>query len=285
MKKLIWSVSKKKNIFYIIMEGKRVGFYLTNRLAKTFMPYLKQGVMVDFRVTGKTKKIGHEMAHQVAYFILVASLDPDVVHYDLKAMRAAMQDVLSKHEHYVFIDFEMTMPGYQRAPFRPEIIQVGYVVAKAKGEVITSGSAYVLPKTDKVLSKRTRRFLKIEDDAFFSQAVPYLSFYRQLEEIDNTYHPKYVVWGKNDITALNDSYQLNLQKPLTKETDFIDLLKLHKDYFNLKDDLGLFKAYKGYYGSEFEQAHDAKDDALVTKYVFDAFVTAMENGIDSEDIR
>jgi sporulation inhibitor KapD len=284
MKKIIWSVSRKKNIFYIIMEGKRVGFYLTNRLAKMFMPYLKQGVMVDFRVTGKTKKIGHEIAYQVAYFMLVTSLNPNVVHYDLMAMRAKMQEVLAKHDHYVFIDFEMTMPGYQRAPFRPEIIQVGYVVAKAKGEVITSGSSYVLPKTDKVLSKRTRRFLKIEDEAFFSQAVPYMTFYKQLAEIDDKYHPKYVVWGKNDITALSDSYQLNEQKPLTTDTDFIDLLKLHKDYFNLKDDLGLFKAYKGYYGSAFEQCHDAKDDALVTKYVFDAFIIAMENGIDTEDI-
>lgn len=284
MKKIIWSVNRKSNIFYLVMEGKRVGFYLTARLAKTFMPYLKQGVMVDFAVTGKTKKIGTEMAHQVAHFILVASLDPDVIHYDLMAMRQQMQEVLSKHEHYVFIDFEMTMPGYQKTPFRPEIIQIGYVVSKAKKDVIESGSAYVLPKTDRVLTKRTRRFLMIEDDDFFRQAVPYKTVYELIARLKQTYHPKYVVWGKNDVVALLDSYQLNQVDPLCDETDFIDLLKLHKDYFNLKDDLGLFKAYKGYYGTDFEQRHDASDDALVTKFVFDAFVMAMENGIETEEI-
>ena len=59
---------------------------------------------------------------------------------------------------------------------------------------------------------------------------------------------------------------------MTDANDFIDLLKLHKDYFNLKDDLGLFKAYQVYYKIDETQAHDAHDDALITKQVFDAFI-------------
>ena len=90
------------------------------------------------------------------------------------------------------------------------------------------------------------------------------------------YNPKLVVWGKNDLSALNDSYVLHDKDKLTSDENFIDLLKLHKDYFNLKDDLGLFKAYKTYYDVAFSQAHDAKDDALVTKYVFDAFLEYMK---------
>ena len=80
---------------------------------------------------------------------------------------------------------------------------------------------------------------------------------------------------KNDLTALNDSFILNNKPKITEDHDFIDLLKLHKDYFNLKDDLGLFKAYQTYYGITFDQAHDAKDDAFVTKLVFDAFLSYM----------
>ncbi|HHW80058.1 MAG TPA: hypothetical protein GX742_04540, partial [Acholeplasmataceae bacterium] len=53
---------------------------------------------------------------------------------------------------------------------------------------------------------------------------------------------------------------------------FVDLLKLHKDYFNLRNDVGLFKAYETYYEKNAEQVHDAKADAKITKKVFDAFL-------------
>ena len=101
-------------------------------------------------------------------------------------------------------------------------------------------------------------------------------FYKDLERVIETYHPKLVVWGKNDISALKDSYEMHQKVSLTYEQDFIDLLKLHKDYYNLKDDLGLFKAFKTYYDVEELQVHDAKDDAAVTKYVFDAFMSYMK---------
>jgi len=277
MRKIIWSVNRKKNIFHLVIDGKRTGFHLPNRLAKTFMPYLHKGVLVEFAVTGHVRTVGGEKVHQVAHFILVKSLSPDITHYDLEAMREEMRQVLSSHTNYVFIDFEMTMPGYAKGTFRPEIIQVGYAVSGPGGTLIESGAFHVLPTRDKTLSKRTRRFLGIEEETFFRDAVPYRAFYALMTRLKKTYGPKFVVWGKNDISALDDSYAINGVAPLTIETDFIDLLKLHKDYFNLKDDLGLFKAYKGYYGTAFEQRHDASDDAKVTKAVFDAFVKVMDD--------
>ena len=66
------------------------------------------------------------------------------------------------------------------------------------------------------------------------------------KNILDTYRPKMVVWGKNDIVALNESYKLHDLLPLTNEYDF-DLLTLHKDYFNLNQDIGLFKAYETYF--------------------------------------
>ena len=221
------------------------------------------------------KKIGNIYYYQVAHFNQIIRLNPYQVHYDLYHLRQQMKDVLTENRYYLFIDFEMTMPGFKEQTFRPEIIQVGYVLSKAKENEILNDGYYVLPKDAKTLSKRTKRFLNLDEDQFFSEAVPYDDFYQKLEVIMDTYQPKLVVWGKNDLTALNDSFNLHQKRKLTRDEDFIDLLKLHKDYFNLKDDLGLFKAYQTYYAVEFDQAHDAKDDALVTKLVFDAFLSYM----------
>ncbi len=275
MKKIIHQVDSRHTVFYLILEGRKIGFYLSNRLAKIFFSYLDQGVLVDFEIQPKMKKIGHMYYYQVAHFNQIIRLNPYQVHYDLYHLRQEMKDVLTEERYYLFIDFEMTMPGFKEQTFRPEIIQVGYVLSKAKENEISNDGYYVLPKEAKTLSKRTKRFLNLDEEQFFNEAIPYDDFYEKLEVIMDTYQPKLVVWGKNDLTALNDSFNLHQKRKLTHDSDFIDLLKLHKDYFNLKDDLGLFKAYQTYYAVEFDQAHDAKDDALVTKLVFDAFLSYM----------
>lgn len=275
MKKIIHSTDISKSVFYLILEGRKIGFYLSNRLSKIFFSYLDQGVLVDFEIQPKMKKIGHIHFYQVAHFNQIVRLDPYQVHYDLYQLRQEMKDILNQDRYYLFIDFEMTMPGYRDQFFRPEIIQVGYVLAKVKENAILHDGYYVLPKENRTLSRRTKKFLNLDEDMFFSLAKHYDVFYDQLEAIMETYHPKLVVWGKNDLSALNDSFVLHDKYKLTKDQDFIDLLKLHKDYFNLKDDLGLFKAYQTYYDITFDQAHDAKDDAFVTKLVFDAFLSYM----------
>lgn len=275
MKRIIHSVDQKQKIFYMIYDGRKIGFYLTNRLSKTFFPYLSKGVLIDFEIAPKMKRIGKYSFYQVAHFNQIISLSPYIVHYDLFKLRHDMRDVLNKHKYYLFIDFEMTMPGYHDTDFKPEIIQVGYVLAEARGPIIHSDGYYVLPKERTTLSKRTKKFLKLDEEQFFKDATPYEYFYSNLEKLVKKYQPKLVVWGKNDLTALNDSYEIHEKEKLTNDYDFIDLLKLHKDYYNLKDDLGLFKAYKTYFEVDFVQEHDAKDDALVTKYVFDSFLDYM----------
>jgi len=276
MRKIIWSIDAHNKIFYMILGGRKVGFYLSNRLAKTFFMYLRKGVLVDFEITNRMKKIGKFSYYQVAHFNQIISLNPLIIHYDLTSMRREMRKVLDSNKYYLFIDFEMTMPGYHEHQFSPEIIQAGYVLSEVQGRILHQDGYYVLPKEKLTLSRRTKKFLSLDEDKFFSEAVKFDVYYKKLEKIIKKYHPKLVVWGKNDLTAMNDSYILHDKPSLTTDTDFIDLLKLHKDYFNLKDDLGLFKAYKTYYNVEFDQAHDAKDDALVTKYVFDAFVDYMK---------
>ena len=275
MKRIIHSINEKSKVFYLILEGKKIGFYLSNRLSKVFFAYLHEGVLVDFEIQEKMKKIGHEHVYQVAYFDQIISLNPYHVHYDLHKLRKEMQEVLVQDRYYLFIDFEMTMPGYKEINFKPEIIQVGYLLAKAKENPILQEGYYVAPRATTMLSKRTKRFLSLDEDKFYQEAVHYQVFYEKLRTIVKTYRPKFIIWGKNDMTALDDSYQIHDVMPLTTHEDFIDLLKLHKDYFNLKDDLGLFKAYHTYYDIAVDQSHDAIDDAHVTKLVFDAFISHM----------
>ena len=188
-----------------------------------------------------------------------------------------MSDTLHNNKYFIFLDFEMTMPGYNNIGFVAEIIQVGYVISKANNEIVHQDGYYVRPHKDKKLSNRTIRFLNLDLDEFFNNAISYSEFYKKLKKVIARYNPKFVVWGKNDISALNDSYVINKKASLTKDKGFIDLLKLHKDYFNLANDVGLFKAYKEYYDVSFKQEHDAKDDAAITKYVFDAFLNYIDN--------
>lgn len=276
MKRIIDSVNTKYHTFYMVIEGRKIGFYLTKRLSKTFFDYLKKGVLVDFEIADRRKKINQQWHYQVAYFNKIQSLYPIYTYYDLNQLRHDMKDVLDQNEYYLFIDFEMTMPGYRQRRFTPELIQAGYVLSKANEKILIKDSMYIKPKLMDHLSKRTLKFLKIDPVKFDKKAVSYTVFYRKFKRIIKKYHPKLVVWGKNDISALDDSYRIHQKEALTHATDFIDLLKLHKDYYNLKNDLGLFSAYKTYYESNDLQKHDAFDDALVTKHVFDAFLSFMK---------
>lgn len=276
MKYLITDVDYKNKVFYCIIENKKEMFYLPNRLAKIFLDHLYPGVFVSFTILEKRKKHLKRWGYQVSYFTEIISHTPKKnIIYDLNKLREQMREVVKQYDHFLFIDFEMTMPSYSQKKFTPEIIQAGYVLTDKNGKTILEDGYYIEPTDEKSINKRTKKFLQLDEEIFFNQAVPYLSFYNKLKRIIKQYQPQLIIWGKNDISALQKSYELHTVEPLTSEKDFIDLLKLHKDYFNLKNDIGLFKAYQIYYKQKEDQTHDAKTDAAVTKDVFDAFLKQM----------
>ncbi|MBN3490701.1 hypothetical protein JV173_04140 [Acholeplasma equirhinis] len=280
MKTFIHDIDEKKKLFYCIINRKKEAFYLSNRLAKTFFPILKVNQLVDFEVKDlQVRKFeGHPMkVYPVSYFKEIINLKPKRVLYDLEQLRKDMKKVLKKYKYFLFLDLEMSMPGYGPEKFIPEIIQAGYVLSNKAGDVLVDEGYYIRPKHDSAINKRTIKFLKLDEEHFFNTAKTYKYFYEGLKEIVSKFKPQIVVWGKNDIQALNFSYEINHMQPLTKENMFIDLLKLHKDYFNLQNDLGLFDAYKQYYLTDLEdQSHDARTDAIITKDVFDAFISQMK---------
>lgn len=270
MKLIVRDVNYRDNIFYCYVDGKRVGFYLTNKFSQTFMNYIEVGFLVDFKVTNKTKLVNGYKAYQINHFNLIKNLRTNKYIYNHYELQAAMINFLDSNDYYLFLDLEMTMAKFRQKNFKAEILQYGYVLVGRDIKTISENGNYLKTKS-KHLNKRIFRFLNISEDEYFQQAINPQIFYDELKDILNNYNPKIVVWGKNDIKALNDFYKLHKVSALTNSNNFVDLLRLHKNFFNLKNDLGLFNAYKEYYLEDPIQAHDAIEDAKVTKAVFSAF--------------
>ena len=85
------------------------------------------------------------------------------------------------------------------------------------------------------------------------------------------YDPAIVVFGKNDQLVLNESYDINNLPSLVNKTRYINLCQLIKNYYELKNDPGLFKLFGVYYDNSEIQIHDALSDSEVTRLVFLAF--------------
>lgn len=270
MRLIIKDINYSENTFYAYVDGRRVAFYLTNKYGQTFMDYLDIGYLVDFEITEQTKIVNGYKAHQVNHFNLITNLRVKKDLYNHFAMQKSLVNFLDKHENYLFLDLEMTMAMFRQKNFKAEILQYGYVLVDQDLKTIKENSNYLLTKSDK-LNRRIFRFLNITESEYFNKAITALKFYQELQLIIDNYNPKIVVWGKNDIKALNDFYHLHQVTPLTNHSSFVDLLRVHRNFFNLKNDLGLFNAYKEYYLIEPVQEHDAIEDAKVTKAVFEAF--------------
>jgi sporulation inhibitor KapD len=275
MRAIVYRVDEIKKIVWIKKRNKLIPFMLSNKMAKTYMSVLFDGVLIDFDIEellSKTKKIKH--------LNQIISLRPYRVIHDTFQLRKDMFQVINKIHNYVFIDFEMNMPayGHKGKTFQSEIIQYGYIVTNKYFEELERGSNYVFTKSHSLLSDRTLKFLKLDLDTYIDQAISYYTFYDQLRFLKDTYQPKFVIWGKNDLQVLNDSYMLHDKEKITSDLDFIDALKLHKDYYDLKDDLGLFAAFNTYYEPLEDQAHDALTDAMMTAQIMKAFKDIMKKG-------
>ncbi|HHT39809.1 MAG: exonuclease domain-containing protein [Acholeplasmatales bacterium] len=269
MKRRIHQVNEKESYFSVIFNGRLIFIYLTKRQRKRYLDYLESGRFVTFRVSNKTKKIKQRRAYYLKTITKVErpTKGKTIVLYDFEKIKREIVKVITSFDYYLFIDLESTMPHYYRKKFEAEIIQIGYYLTNKEFDVIKKQQYYLLPTKYPKISVRTFKFLNINDDVF-KTAKPYQYFYRELKELLATYQAKIVVWGRNDILSLNRSYRINNLKSITKRSDFINLLEIHKSYYDLTNDLGLFKAFQFYYGKNEIQEHDALQDALILLEVF-----------------
>lgn len=275
MRAIVYKIDERKKIVWIKKRKKLISYTLSNKMAKMYLNVLFRGVLIDFDFEFSLKK-----SHKMIHLNQIVSLKPYRIIHDTFQLRKDMFHVVSKINNYVCIDFEMNMPayGHKGKTFQSEIIQYGFIVTNKHFQELERGSNYVFTKSHSLLSDRTLKFLKLDMNAYLEKAISYHTFYDHIRHMKETYQPKFVIWGKNDLQVLNESFVLHQKEKFTHDLDFIDLLKLHKDFYDLKDDLGLLSAFNTYYEPLENQAHDALTDALMTSKIMKAFKDIMKKG-------
>ncbi len=203
----------------------------------------------------------------------------NAIFYNKNTINKSLKEILNSLNNILFLDLEMTMPEYhQSGHYSSEIIQAGFYLTDSDFNRIYENTYYISPKKSKKLSQRTIDFLKISQDKFSDECIKYKEFYNVFKGILEKYQPTIIVYGKNDMIALDNSYVLNNLPSLKEECRFINLNSILKQFYSLKSDPGLFKLYEYFYNTDETQLHDALDDAYVTYLVFRAFLENINNG-------
>ena len=260
---------------------KRVNFfYMSKGMFKSFMMYFNSGIYVFITVNSNTKIYkGHLVQNIVSIDkILSPNKNNPKIYYDISIIKSGVKRIVNEPRNRLFIDFEMSMPPYtDYEKFVSEIIQVGYVLTDKNGNKISEYKSYIKPTLFPKISPRTIKFLNINQDEV-DGGISYNDFYHKLNDIYYEYNPIVFVWGKNDQLELNKLNRIHRLRNFTKTMQFIDLLNLHKIYFGLKNDMGLFNAYNGYSDECLNnQKHDAFEDAVVTSKIFEYFKLVCNN--------
>lgn len=267
----------------LIKDKRRVRYYYMSKgMYKSFMMYFQAGIYVFLTVKKKPRLYGKYLVQNVISIdkVLSPNKNNPKIYYDISIIKTGVKSLINRDRFKMFIDFEMSMPPYQNFEvFQSEIIQVGFVLTDNQGNEIERYSSYIKPKLFPKISKRTIKFLHIEQEDI-DQGIDYKDFYYRFNKLNHEYNPMVFVWGKNDQLELNKMNKIHRLKPFNRNTQFIDLLSLHKIFFRLNNDLGLFKAYNAYSNKDLsDQKHDALEDALVTNEIYKYFKQVCNNQI------
>ena len=251
-------------------------FYFQNRQMNTFKRYLYQDNWIELEYDENyLSRKGQYLAYRVSYVYKLEAIGKydHITYYDKNILNNSLHKFLSNLGNTMFLDLEMTMPSYtfKGKGFITEVIQAGIEICDNDLNIIHKYSNYIKPKINKQLSKRAEDFLGISSTDFYDRAIEYESFYNSFNEMIYKYDPAIVVFGKNDQLVLNESYDINNLPSLVNKTRYINLCQLIKNYYELKNDPGLFKLFGVYYDNSEIQIHDALSDSEVTRLVFLAF--------------
>lgn len=262
----------EKKIFTMLVKRRVVSFYLQNNLFKKFHNYLYVGRFVHFVYDEKQRIVDKKKVYTVKHFKKISTVDSTrggIVFYDIETIRQGIKEFLENMDNKMFLDFEMTMIDRNSSKFfKSEIIQAGIVIADNDQNVLFEKQIQIKPTKFKWINKRTLNFAKITKDDLDS-AIPYKDFYTEFKKIIEKYNPVVIVWGRNDILVLNDSYMINKVRPIP--IVFSNLMQIQKNYFNLKNDPGLFNTHKLFTNEDLTQQHSSLHDAKITMSVFKEF--------------
>lgn len=279
---LIYKVNISQKLIALKKNNRLYFFYFQNSLMKLFRKYLYEGNYISLVYDDDSMDFHDGIyAYKVLYLnkiFVPGKYRPDIF-YDKDLINKSLANMLENLDNILFIDLEMTMPDYnsKNHDFVSEIIQAGFFVINENKELVEEYNYYIRPTKNRQISTRTKQFLSLNNNDV-KNAVSYYRFYNKFKALLNKYHPAIIVWGKNDIICLDNSYIINKLPSLKFLCRFIDLNKLIKNYYELKHDPGLFKMQDYYlHTKNLEQSHNALEDARVTYRVFEEFKKDVKN--------
>jgi sporulation inhibitor KapD len=285
MKKIIsgriFYINEEERIIGLKVKDRQSYFYLQRSLLNKIGKYLELSRFIQFVIDDKPRIYKKTKVYTVEYIIKVMAIRyrKNIVYYDIKKIKNGTKDLINNLDVKMFLDLEMSMHPYKvDKNFTQEIIQVGYYLVDKENNIIEEYNELIKPKLHPKLTRRTLKFLEITQ-AELNKGIEYIDFYTHFKNVIEKYNPSIIVWGRNDFLALRESYKINGVKTLRQKTRYINLLKLHKNFFNLRNDLGLFNAYKTYTNIEDPQAHNALEDAKVTFQIYEGFKKVVNNEI------
>lgn len=285
MKKIygkIYDVLPEERAVRIEARNKLKILFMSRKTFKDFGPYLVNKPYIFVYISEEPKKQGLYKGYEVVSFIKIIqnNINKPKIFYDLSAIRRGVKSLLDRVEYKLFLDLEFTLPPYnQRTKHIPEIIQYGIILEDAEGDIILDDSSLVMTKKKRSLNTRTLKFLS-KDKADFESACTYYDFYNLLKDCIEKYDVKIIAWGKNDILILEKSFELHQVLPLDFRSRYLNLMQVIKNYYNQKNDLGLFTTYQQMSNHEIEiQQHDAFEDALLTREIYHMF----KNNINKDE--
>ncbi len=278
---MIHGVIESKRLITIKSRKKINFYYMSKSMFKQFMQYFEPGIFIFMTVKIQTRYYRGFVVQNVVSIdkLLSPNKNRPTIYYDISIIKSGIKNLINQKRYRLFLDFEMSMPPYNNyQSFVSEIIQAGYILTDESGKIVEEFSSYIKPKLIPEISLRTKKFLHIVQSDV-DGGKNYDDLHKKIVELQSKYNPIVYVWGKNDQLELNKLNRIHRLNNFTKTMQFIDLLSLHKMYYGLKNDLGLFNAYSAYAEKTDldKQKHDALEDALVTKEIFYAFKDVCNN--------
>lgn len=272
----------------VIIEANRrhIYLYFQRKDFKEFGPYFFDHPYLFVEVNDEKRIQGAYACYEVTSFLRIVQpsyynkVTKRTVFYDSETIKRGVKELLNKPHNKMFIDLEFTMPAYyQTMPHVQEIIQYGIIIENDKGEIVYEDSSLISPTKPYNLNGRTLKFLSRKRSEF-DNSLPYMHFYNVLKKCMKEFEPKVYAWGKSDILAIEQSFLINKVKPINVRENHINLMQVMKNYYNLKDEMGLFQTYESMSKLTMEpQQHDAFEDAMLTREVFRMFKEEVNNEV------
>lgn len=270
----IKTIDEEKRIIAIEYKGHIYACYFQRALMLHISRYLQLERYIQIVVGDKPRVVGGVKAYTVDYVKRIMQIRhrKNIVYYDEHTIKTGTKELLNNLDYKLFLDLEMSMHPYKKDPhFTQEIIQVGYILVDQNNKIVATYDEIIKPTIHKKLSKRTLKFLEITQEEV-EQGLEFKNFYEHFSRLVEQYDPAIVVWGKNDFLALQEGYQVNNLPTLRDQTRYINLLKIIKNYFHLRNDIGLFNALELFHGTALNQTHNAYEDAHATMQIFHQFL-------------